>query len=385
VTHEGNILDLAGRIYECASDARAWPDTLRRIAELARADGALVGLVEPATEEIKAAACWNLAGGAGSALLLGASTTPALTSGSVAPCEPVSAANCLGREEFRSSAFYRAALVPFGYGDAIVAVLARSPSRFGALILPRKAPAPAVREQLEPVRQLAPHLRRAVTTADMFDAVARWEGTLSATMDLLTVGVVLVDGGARIVHANRAARAHLDDAQAVRRSGDRLSARNPAAAAALKDAVAAAARAGVPDRTGIAVPVPGCDGCDLAAWVLPLGAPHAELGAAFPAKAAVFLRRIGDTQLLPGELFARRYGITPAETRVLAMLAKGLNPHEAADALGCSEPTVRTHLQRLFLKTGTRGQPDLMRLAASAVAPAALIPGHGAGVAAGGR
>jgi DNA-binding CsgD family transcriptional regulator len=52
------------------------------------------------------------------------------------------------------------------------------------------------------------------------------------------------------------------------------------------------------------------------------------------------------------------------------MLTQGFNPREVADALRCSEPTVRTHLQRLFIKTGTRGQLDLMRLAASVLAPA---------------
>jgi DNA-binding CsgD family transcriptional regulator len=84
----------------------------------------------------------------------------------------------------------------------------------------------------------------------------------------------------------------------------------------------------------------------------------------------MFLREIGDTAPLPGELFVRRYGITPAECRVLMLLTQGMSPRDTADALGCSEPTVRTHMQRLFTKTGTGGQPDLMRLAMSALAPA---------------
>ena len=66
----------------------------------------------------------------------------------------------------------------------------------------------------------------------------------------------------------------------------------------------------------------------------------------------------------------RRYGITPAECRVLMLLTQGRSPYDTANALGCSEPMVRTHMQRLFAKTGTHGQPDLMRLAMSALAPA---------------
>jgi DNA-binding CsgD family transcriptional regulator len=107
--------------------------------------------------------------------------------------------------------------------------------------------------------------------------------------------------------------------------------------------------------------------------VLPLtGAlPHAP-DAPCSAQAAVFLREIGDTPQLPGELLARHYGVTPAEYRVLMSLIRGMSPHETADALGCSETTVRTHLRHLFAKTRTRGQSDLMRLAMSALAPAAM-------------
>lgn len=37
---------------------------------------------------------------------------------------------------------------------------------------------------------------------------------------------------------------------------------------------------------------------------------------------------------------------------------------EVADALGIAETTVRTHLGRLYEKTGVRRQADLVRLAA---------------------
>jgi Bacterial regulatory proteins, luxR family len=55
------------------------------------------------------------------------------------------------------------------------------------------------------------------------------------------------------------------------------------------------------------------------------------------------------------------------------MLTQGMSPHDTADALGCSEATVRTHMQRHFAKTRISGQPDPMRLATSALAPASRI------------
>jgi DNA-binding CsgD family transcriptional regulator len=50
---------------------------------------------------------------------------------------------------------------------------------------------------------------------------------------------------------------------------------------------------------------------------------------------------------------------------------QGMAPAEAAEALGISLPTARTHLARLLDKTGTSRQADLVRLAMSALAPTA--------------
>jgi DNA-binding CsgD family transcriptional regulator len=198
---------------------------------------------------------------------------------------------------------------------------------------------------------------------------------LSATLDLLVVGVVLVDGESRIVHANRAGMRRLEEARAVRRSRGRLTASDPGAALALRTAIAQTARRGRQRSAaaGIATPLPDAGGRDLAAWVLPLtGELPPVPEAPCSAQAAVFLREIGDTPQLPCELLARHYGITPAECRVLMSLIRGMSPCETADAIGCSETTVRTHLQHLFAKTRTRGQADLIRLAMSALAPAAV-------------
>jgi DNA-binding CsgD family transcriptional regulator len=127
--------------------------------------------------------------------------------------------------------------------------------------------------------------------------------------------------------------------------------------------------------SGIALPIPRAKGEDLAAWVLPLDAGlRGELAAPFAASVAVFVRELGDTSPFPGELFVKRYGITPAECRVLMLLVQGMTPAEIADCLGLSLPTVKTHLTRVFDKTGAHGQAALMRLAVSALAPSRLPP-----------
>jgi DNA-binding CsgD family transcriptional regulator len=91
--------------------------------------------------------------------------------------------------------------------------------------------------------------------------------------------------------------------------------------------------------------------------------------APFAASVAIFTQDPVQVPLLPGEAFARLYKLTGGELRLLLTLAQGLGGKEAADMLGVSEPTVRTHLQHIFAKTGTSRQTELLRLLQNATPP----------------
>ena len=64
--------------------------------------------------------------------------------------------------------------------------------------------------------------------------------------------------------------------------------------------------------------------------------------------------------------FADLFGLTQGEFRVLVLMIEDLPPRLIAEHLGISLPTVRTHLQRIRQKTGTRRLVDLIRLALAA-------------------
>ena len=66
----------------------------------------------------------------------------------------------------------------------------------------------------------------------------------------------------------------------------------------------------------------------------------------------------------PPEAIAKSYKLTPTELRVLLAIVEVGGVPEAAEALGIAETTVKTHLRRLFDKTGTRRQADLVKLVA---------------------
>ena len=70
-----------------------------------------------------------------------------------------------------------------------------------------------------------------------------------------------------------------------------------------------------------------------------------------------------ERQVLPQRsLLQRIYGLTPAEANQAVLLAEGKSLKEVAEAQQISLHTVRHHLNRIFAKTGTRRQSDLVRL-----------------------
>lgn len=375
---ENRLLDLVGTVYDCALDPSGWPAALERIAIQVQGICASISIQDPLTHQARFTTAWGAPPDAISSYNEKyAALNPVMTSGwYCAIDEPISAARYAGEQAYFSSRFAKEFLRPLGWGDAIGSHLMKSNSRYGILAIFAPWDRGAYDRELEIIRQLSPHVRRATTIGDLLNSRALKHDMLSATLDLLNVGIVLVDKDARIVHANHSAQHHLDDQRALRRDGDHLAARDPKASHELRQAITSAAVGTTIDMpmTGTVVPVAGVDR-DLAAWVLPLDfGLRGELAAPFAARAAVFVREIGDTAAFTPELFVKRYAISPAECRVLMMLVQGMTISEASDALGISEPTVKTHLAHLFSKTETYRQSDLMRLAMTALAPASRLP-----------
>ncbi|WP_375402289.1 helix-turn-helix transcriptional regulator [uncultured Sphingomonas sp.] len=63
-------------------------------------------------------------------------------------------------------------------------------------------------------------------------------------------------------------------------------------------------------------------------------------------------------------LYAQAFGLTPREAELAGALMAGHSVESAAAALAMSVATARIHLRRLFSKTDTTRQAELMRLLA---------------------
>ena len=374
---EANLLDLVGKIYDCAVDPTRWPAVLERVTRLLDGQNAVISLNNVAKPQFTLRAQWNVDPEFEAAMLPNYPSYPLLPEVWYSGVdEPISLLSRLDEDEVKKSAWYGKTMGAYGYRDAIISLLAKSSAQFGSISIQREMDKPPFDDaDLNLMRRLGPHVRRAVLIGDLLDARAIERDVLSATLEMLTIGVLLTDQAGRIVHANGAAARMLQDGSAAYKDRDTISARDSGSARDLAQAIADAARGTTVDipRAGIVVPLKGSSGHDLAAWVLPLdGGLRRDLGATFAARVAVFLREIGDVSPLPAELFVRRYGITQAECRVLLLIVQGMTPQEAANALGVSLTTAKTHISRLFDKTGTQRQVDLVRLAMSAMAPASM-------------
>jgi DNA-binding CsgD family transcriptional regulator len=198
----------------------------------------------------------------------------------------------------------------------------------------------------------------------MFDLKAAEAATLADTLDGLSLGLFLVDSAARIVHANFAGHAMLDTADVLRASSGRLSARDSQADRTLRDALAVAGEGDSALGTrGIAMPLVGSTGERYVAHLLPLtSGARRQAGLVYSATAALFVRKADIDATSAPELIGKAFQLTPSELRVLLAIVQVGGVPEVATALGVAETTIKTHLSRLFDKTGTRRQADLVKL-----------------------
>jgi DNA-binding CsgD family transcriptional regulator len=271
-------------------------------------------------------------------------------------------------DELRRSRLYLEWAKPQGYADATIAVLEQSAmTTVHATVTHHDRDSPVGDDVRRRMTLLMPHVRRAVAIARLVDRHKTDVSILADAVDAIAAGVFLVHTDARLIRVNEAGRRMLDARALVRENHGRLEAASPDARAALADAVA-----GTDDnnftvqgqRATIALTAP--DESPYVAHVLPLTTgTRRQAGAKYGARAAVFIHPATPNQPTALEAIAQHFQLTPAELRVLVAIVEVGGVPDVAAVLGISETTVKTHLQRLFEKTGTRRQADLVKRVAA--------------------
>jgi DNA-binding CsgD family transcriptional regulator len=126
---------------------------------------------------------------------------------------------------------------------------------------------------------------------------------------------------------------------------------------------------------GIALPLTSRRGEHFVLHTLPL-APSSRPKSGLPAtpKAAVFICPVAQYTVTLPEVIRAALGLTAAELRVMLAIADIGGVPEVANELGLAVSTVKTHLGRVYGKTGLSRQADLVKLVSGFSTPLAGPP-----------
>ncbi|MGH8524010.1 MAG: helix-turn-helix transcriptional regulator [Gammaproteobacteria bacterium] len=283
----------------------------------------------------------------------------------LAPGEVRSATYLTRTDAFKASAMFNEWMWPQKWADVVGVGLLRTPKEGGLLVLHRSPDA----VWMEPpewnlLETLAPHLKRAATIHELFVQTRATTSSLAEAVAAAGYAVFLLTGDCRVVFANAKAEDLLRRGIGLRYERGRLAATSPSSTARLHALVRQGVRykTGEGDSGGTLELCRGENRPPLVAHVIPL-APIRTM-AIFdldrPA-AAVFIVDPAADPSAQIQHFAARFGLTAAETRVLAEIIAGKGLFAAAARLKITKETARTQAKVVLSKTGTNRQTELIR------------------------
>jgi DNA-binding CsgD family transcriptional regulator len=370
------LSDLIGDIFDAALDQSLWEGVIERAACFVGGTGAALFSKDAAAQQVDVR--YDVGIDPHYKQLYFdkyVALDPATTGHYFAELEqPVAVADLMPYQEFVETRFYREWVRPQGLVDFVTAVLdksATSVAMFGVFRHERNGVVDD--DARHRMRLIVPHIRRAVLIGRMFDLKAAEAATFADMLDGLGAGMYLVESTGRIVHANTAGYAILGAGNILHTVGGRLVACDAQVDRTLREVFAAAGQGDAAVGTkGIAVSLIGNDGERHVAHVLPLtSGARRRAGITYTAAAALFVRKAALAAPSPLEVIGKTFKLTPTELRVLLAIVDVGGVPEVAEALGVASTTIRTHLGRLFEKTGVTRQADLVKLVAGYVTPLA--------------
>ncbi len=196
------------------------------------------------------------------------------------------------------------------------------------------------------------------------DLPAGISGALQSAVDLFPMGFMALSRGCQILAANRAARRILASSEIAIEEG-RVALTVKRRDREFRDLVERPHGAGA---GMMRIPRPPRKPLLLLSYPLPtqldrnlaLRTDHQTANG--PAAVLVFLADLDALHDPDAEILRGSFGLTPAEARVAGLLMQGRSVEELASALGIAANTARNHLKRLFSKTATKRQGELVRL-----------------------
>ncbi len=358
---ESHFSSLLTGIYDAATNFSRWEDVLRNLAATLGGNGAVLGIsgegkrfsayVAPLTEPAFLTS-YNAYYHKISPLM---PRIRALQAGSVATDRMV-----LPRSEFEKSEIYNDWILPQGLCNKLYTVLSSDLNQ--RIMIGVHRTKEFQEDQIELCRLLAPHLQRAMAVSLKLRLLEAERGGFVKILDHLDDGVILLDAEARPLFVNKAAELLFAPGRAFRIGGGRIFPLWAADAVRLHRLVTSCSGEAIANEAGGQILLHGLnDGAPLTAVVIPTRIKVCWLLPIQPVAMLVVKSSPPRSLPRPEELRAR-YGLTPAEAALAVEICTGNGLQAAANRRGVSLATARTHLGRVFQKTGAGRQAELVRL-----------------------
>jgi len=258
-------------------------------------------------------------------------------------------------ERLRRTDFYGEILEPQNIAHAALASVDDRPASRVALSIHRSAALGAFTAgELSALEPFLPHLRRSLQLRSVLERGRCRELLALETLNTLATGVLLLDNGARVLFANDAVRKLHATRDVIVLDDGTLRARHTGQARQLRELIASAIRG---EPGGALALSRASGGLPLSVLVSPLQGALGRAGAV-----AVFLADPGQQAELSADRLSALYSLTPTEARVAVHIGRTGTIAGVAASLQLGPETVRTHLKRIYAKTGVNRQSALVRL-----------------------
>jgi DNA-binding CsgD family transcriptional regulator len=366
---ERKTQELIPIIYDAVEDRSLWPIVLNRIAALLRSEvgtlyaqdlqsqagrvAAVVGIDsvhQRAYEQYYAAKNIFFICGKHS-----------LISGAVCTADMM----CPDRSIVLKSEFYNDFMVPLGMYEGMNGVIFKDQdwtSMIGVIRLKNRA---QFREaDVRSLKALMPHLQRAFHLQRRLSRLEAQQAATEAALDQWSMGVILLDQNRRVLLMNRSAEAILRQSDGLTFRHGELRAAFANETTALQKSILGATRL----YSGLVVSPSGAIKITRPSQKRPLEifvTPVRTNTTVFPgmnAAAAMFVYNPEATETSNQDMLRQLYGLSAAEAKTAALLLAGKSVTEIANELHVTRETPRMHVKRIFEKTGTRRQSELIRL-----------------------
>jgi DNA-binding CsgD family transcriptional regulator/PAS domain-containing protein len=364
------LIVLINLIYEAALDSNFWPSVL-----MALADAVGAAQIAMLSVDRRANVVSTFAPRLDPDLLASWQkywAFPVLARASLRPTGEIYTLDSLmPREEFVATRFFNEFWRPAQLGLSAAGANLLVEDQFSALIFFSNAPDKKLltTQQMHIFEVVLQHLSRAVRISRRLGELELEQVATMERLESLQEGALLVDASGRVVWANAAAEAMLDDADGIFLDNGRLA----AGSEILQRLITSCARislllGGPSGEFKIPRKHPGSP---LHVTVTPLRsktqiADFPWIGVGTPV--AIVTTRDPDVDRRRREInLRRRFGLTAAESGLATEILRGDGRIAAATRRGISDATARAHLSSIFEKTGTHRQAELIRLLLDAV------------------